>query len=267
MKDDKNNFDKEPNLPFDENGKNPFELPQDYFSSFEEKIKKRLEAENELAEFPLLSSIKKTNSFETPLNYFVTIESKIELASYTKLQSLDKLVLKDLDEDYLNHLNSSVKRKVELIDELVSYRTLYAIDKVNSFITEENYFENVTSRIKERVLVSKQRNNSVLDSILDFIFGGKIAVAFSVVVIMLVSVYLYKVSQNAVSINNCETIACLEKNEILNEQSVVGFDEEQLMDLVDVKTLDKQLKMQTDTIPNEEFILENVNTDQLLEEL
>jgi hypothetical protein len=41
---------------------------------------------------------------------------------------------------------------------------------------------------------------------------------------------------------DCKTLACLERNEILNNtKEITNFDEDQLMDLVDVNSLNQQL--------------------------
>ena len=37
------NLNDEPNLPLDNNGKSPFGLPEDYFSKFEDNLKKKIE--------------------------------------------------------------------------------------------------------------------------------------------------------------------------------------------------------------------------------
>lgn len=270
MKDNEHNFDEESNLPLGENGKNPFGLPSDYFASFEDKLKKKLEQENELSEFPLLSSLSKINTFSTPENYFASNEAQIELSAYPKLQAINKPVVADLDADYLKELQASVSYKIELTEELKEYQLLYQLDKHNPFTVADNYFENLPLQIKERIYSTAQEKLGVLDKVLGFIFGRKLALAFGLVAIAVVSVYLYNASNNAIQNTDCQTMACLEKHDILKDQVVQNFDDDQLMELVDVKALDKQLNsgiQQTDTLQNEEFILDNTNTDQLLEEL
>lgn len=274
MSNNQHNFDNEPNLPFDENGKKQFGLPSDYFASFEEKLRKRMEMESELSEFPALSSVKKANSFITPADYFSKSENAIEhateLTSYTKLEAVKKPVFADLEADYVNHLNTSLKYRIELADELKSYNTLYNLDKVNSFSVTENYFEDLTLRIKDRIYVVKEIPVSILDRVLDVLFGKKLALSFGLAAIIVVSIYFYQSSNTIIDTNDCQTLACLERQEILNDQSVANFDEDQLMDLVDVKSLNKQLNaeiLKTDSLQEEDFILDNVNTDQLLEEL
>lgn len=270
MKNNEHNFDEESNLPLGENGKNPFRLPADYFASFEDKLKKKLELENELSEFSLLSSLSKINSFSTPENYFSSNETQIELSAYPKLQAINKPVVADLDEQYTTQLQASVSYKIELTEELKTYSLLYQLDKHNPFIVADNYFENLPLQIKERIHTSAQEKLGVLDKVLGFIFGRKLALAFGLAAIVVVSLYLYNASNKVMNDSDCHTMACLEKQDVLNEKNIQNFDDEQLMELVDVNTLDKQLNaeiQQTDTLQNEEFILENTNTDQLLEEL
>lgn len=273
MKNNEHNFDNEPNLPFDENGKNPFGMPSDYFASFEDKLKKKMESENELSEFPVLSSLQKINAFQAPADYFSksenAIEHAVELASYQKLQSIKTSDFADLESDYVKELNTSLVVKIELADELKTYNTLYTLDKVNSFTVSDNYFEDLHLRVKEKIYSEQNSSVSVFEKVIDFVFGKKIAFSFGLVLVIGLSIYFYQDSKNSLMTNNCQTLACLEKQEILNDKSVNNFDEDQLMDLVNVKSLDKQLKSETslaDTL-QQEFILNNINTDQLLEEL
>lgn len=274
MKNNEHNFDNDPKFPFDENGKNPFGLPSDYFSSFEDKLKKRLENENELSEFPLLSSIAKINSFSTPDNYFSISQNKLEhaaeLASYISLLSIKQQVFSELDKNYVDAFKESLQSKIELVEELKAYNVLYTLNKEKSFIVPDNYFEDLSLRIKDRIHVAKQANVSLLDNVLDFLFGKKFALSFGLVIVIGLSIFFYQISKSNVELNDCQTLACLEKHDILNDKSISNFDEEQLMDLVDVNSLGKQLQKETlatDSLQQEEFILDNVDTDQLLEEL
>ena len=139
------NLNDEPNLPLENNDKGAFGLPSDYFSGFEDKLRKKLESQEELNDFPLLSSIPKNNLFITPIDYFATeenrLEIKAELSVYPQLQNIKPFVPVDLDAEYTKHLQSAVNYKVELADELKFYEILYNIDKTNSFNVSENYFE------------------------------------------------------------------------------------------------------------------------------
>ena len=115
------NLNDESNLPLNHNDKSLFGLPSDYFASFEDKLRKKLESQEELNEFPLLSSIPKSNLFTTPADYFATVENslefKAELSAYAQLLSIKPFVPAELDAEYTTHLQSAVNYKVELAEE------------------------------------------------------------------------------------------------------------------------------------------------------
>lgn len=267
------NLNDEPNLPLDNNGKNPFGLPKDYFSKFEDNLKKKIELENELQEFPILSSIEKVKSFIVPANYFESTENsleyKTELESYSKLQSIKKPVFTGLEEDYKKQLDSAINYKIEIVEELKSYETLYSIDKVNSFVVSENYFESVADRVKEKIYSVKEKNKSIIEIVLEIIFGKTMAFSFGLFLIIGLSVFFYKTPENIVESGDCKTLACLERNEILNNNKVItNFDEDQLMDLVDVNTLNEQLNSKKEnTSTKKKQNIDSISEDDLLDDL
>ena len=266
------NLNDEPNLPLDHNDKHSFGLPSDYFASFEDKLRKKLESQEELNEFPVLSSIPKTNLFTTPVDYFATAENKLEikaeLEAYVKLQSVKPFVPADLDAEYVIHLQSTINYKVELAEELKEYKTLYALDKINPFITSDAYFESIAERVKNKIYSSKETKASVLNSVLDFVFGKKMAFAFSIVFIISLSLYLYQSSEKPLEMGDCKTLACLERQEILNNNKVISnFDEEQLMDLVDVNKLNQQKKKKKESSSPDKINVDSISEDDLLDEL
>jgi hypothetical protein len=266
------NLNDEPNLPLDDNDKNVFGLPSDYFASFEDKLRKKLESQEELNEFPILSSILKNNLFTTPVDYFATAENKLEakteLSAYAQLQSIKPFVPVELDSEYTTHLQSAINYKVELAEELKEYKTLYALDKVNPFIASDAYFESIAERVKNKIYSVKETKATVLNSVLDFIFGKKMAFAFSIVFIISLSLYLYQSSEKPLEMGDCKTLACLERQEILNNNKVISnFDEEQLMDLVDVNKLNQQLNSKKETTSTDKLNVDSISEDDLLDEL
>lgn len=275
MKKDLNNFENESNLPLDNNGENPFGLPSDYFALFEDKLRRKLELEIELKDFPFLYAIEKSNLFIVPENYFPenekAIEHRLELSEYSQLQSIKPLPVNELEPCYVEQLAASIHNKIELADELKAYKTLYNIDKVNPFNVSETYFENFAERIKNKIYSVKENKTNVLDTILDFIFGKKIAFAFGLVTIVSLSIYFYQSTETIVEPGNCKTLACLERQEILNNNKAISdFDEDQLMDLVDVNLLNKQLnsgKEKSNTLIDKKLNMDSVSDEDLLDEL
>lgn len=263
----------ESNIPLNNNGENPFGLPQDYFSKFEDKLKKKLELENELQEFSILASITKSKTFIVPANYFESIEHKFEcqteLASYSKLQSFKKPEFTELEEDYKRQLEVSINHKIEIVEELKPYKALYNLDKVNSFIVSENYFEGVVERIKDRVHSAKDNKQSIIEIVLDIIFGKAMAFSFGLLLIIGLSILFYKTPESIVETHDCNTLACLERSEILdNNKIITNFDEEQLIDLVDINTLNKQLNSKKEKVETEKKQnLDSISDEDIIDEL
>ena len=273
MKNNDYNLNDEPNLPLDNNGKSPFGLPEDYFSKFEDNLKKKIELENELQEFPVLSSIEKTKTFIVPSDYFISAENsleyKAELESYSRVQSIEKLVFTNLEEDYKQQLELTINHKVEIVEELKPYQTLYSLDKLNSFTVSGNYFEGLAENVKNRIFSVNENKKSIIDIVLDVVFGKAMAFSFGLCLIIGLSVFFYQAPDNIIESSDCKTLACLERNEILNNNKVItNFDEDQLMDLVDVNTLNQQLNLKKERVTSDsKQNMDSISEDDLLDEL
>ena len=222
------NRNDEPNLPFDKNERPGFGLPSQYFESFETKLKQKLEIENELNEFSVLSSIKKTNTFSLPKNYFdlskEQLEFETELGEYKTLISLKSHLDFPNDFSYQEELENNLVKKIHYIDELKDFPILFSIEKKNYFSYPEVYFEHVINQIKEKIHITKP---SFIELLTDIIFTKKIALSFSTIAVIIFSWFLYAnyKTDNLID-SNCKTLACLEKQEILNyKKTISSFDD------------------------------------------
>ena len=267
------NSNDEPNLPFDKNERPSFGLPSQYFESFETKLRQKLEIKNELNKFSVLSSIKKTNTFSVPKNYFnlskEQLELETELVEYKTLISLKSHLDFPIDIAYLESLENNLVKKIHDIDELKDFTVLFSIEKKNSFSYPELYFEHVSHQIKEKIHITK---SSFIELLIDIIFTKKVALSFSAIAIIMLSWFLYAnhKTENLID-SNCKTLACLEKQEILNHtKTISSFDDEQLIELVNLKKLNNQLnnhknsdseKSKTDSFINDS------NFDEIIDEL
>lgn len=272
MNSNNNNIDAEPNLPFDD-GKSGFDVPFNYFSLFENKLKAKLEFDTELSEFNLLAAINKNNNFVTPINYFKNSEVKLENVSelflFENLQNIKKVEHNDLKSEYTNYLQTKLVKKIDLIDEVINYNTLYSLEKTNAYLVADNYFENLHSQIKEKIYATSEIKTNTIDAILDFIFGKKMALAFGLFLLIGLSIVLFNASQKTIINADCNTLACLQKQELLKTKTILVLDEEQLIDLVNEKTFDKQINAEIpiDSLQQTIYLLDNSNTEQLLDEL
>ncbi len=96
------------------------------------------------------------------------------------------------------------------------------------------------------------------------------AFSFGLAFILGLSFYFYQSSETIIESGDCKTLACLEKQEILDNNVITHFDEDQLMDLVDVNSLHKQLnpkKENTSSSENKNVHSDSVNEEDVLDEL
>ncbi len=240
------NNPEENNFSFDQNRKNPFAMPEGYLDAFTKKINNRIELEEELKEFPILSAVSKAPVFSIPKKYFSKNESVLdhlyESQTYTVLNKIVKPELKSIYPDYFETLAHAVSKQIEITDELKEYSALYSIDKQNSFVVTPGYFDNIADGVKDRYHATKKENISLFEKIFDYILKPKVVFAYSLTLIIGIGSFLY-FNQPASFINSgdCKTLACLEKRELLNEQSMNKFSDDDLYELVDVEELNKQL--------------------------
>lgn len=172
-----------------------FDVPEDYFSGFENKILKKIELESELEEFKVLSSIQKTNSFDVPAGYF------------------------DASLECLNNLRIS----------LASKKTFF-------------------TRLQE--ILFKPR------------------FSFSYILIFLVGLsFYYYFSENKKEQNTCETLACIDKDEILNYALDLNIDQHQIEEWVSVDSLYTDIKNVPEDVVTDDELTGEINTNDLIEEL
>ena len=98
------------------------------------------------------------------------------------------------------------------------------------------------AEVKEKIHAANRHVPDFIDQIIRILFKPKMAFAFSFVLIIGFSAvwYIYK-SNPIIQSGDCKTLACLEKNELLNDNNIRDFDDENLYDMVDVDVLDKNM--------------------------
>lgn len=269
MNTNSNNFNEEPKLPFNKNGNSSFGLPENYFESFEHKLFSKIELEAELSEFKILSTISKINNFKTPAAYFntlsETLEINAEIAEFTNLQSLKSKINLPTNETYTFEFEKKLHHKIELTDELNQFSILNNINKDSAFVTPPNYFEDVIETIKDKC---HKTQPSIFNTIYEFVFSKKMAFSFSILVIIFSIWILYPKQslQNSIS-GDCKTLACLEKQEILNNtKTISNFDEEQIIELVNIRSLNNQLTNDKKKSKNDSIISDS-DIDDIIDEL
>lgn len=230
--------------------KNSFVLPEGYFDSFSTRLLNRMECEQELAEYKILSGVNRKLKFAVPQNYFSSLtgilEYKYEASVFPELSKIAKPALKPLPADYFEEMDKKVMEKIELTSELKEFSVLSSIEKKNNFRLVPDYFENSTDDVKEKIHASNQRIPNVFQTIFEqlfaILFKPKMAFALSFILIVgFTAVWYFNRNDSSLETGACKTLACLEKNELLNENNIRDFDDENLYEMVDMEMLDKKI--------------------------
>ncbi len=258
----------EENSNLNDKEKNPFSLPDNYFGSFAERMMHKIELAEELKEFEILSSLNKTLPFITPENYFeqssLTSQIKSELALHETLVSIKKVNAFVVPVLYFENSAKAIQNKIELAEELNLYPTLTSIEKQNVFTIPQNYFDNLSYTVREKI-TAEQNNTNGFGKIIHLVFNKKTAYALAAMLVLSLGLYYYNYNTKIIA-GDCNTLACLGKNEILNSNQIISMDEESLMKLVDLEKLSRNLNEGSDNNlkkEKEDYAAENTDINDL----
>lgn len=245
MKNNYNNNSGEENFLFGSDKRLPFDLPEGYFENFHAKMLAKFEVFQELSELSTLQAIDKKNQFEIPADYFQKVQNKLEyeyeLSQFTMLQGVPKPTEAQLNEEYSKQYSNKPNTKVEE-NELSGFSVLSNLKKENAFVLHPDYFEGIEHQVKEKYKASQNDKGGRIINLWSVVRSPRIAIAASIVLVFGISAIWYATRPEPIVVpGDCHTLACLEKNELLNEHNVRDFDEDNLYDMVDVESLDKQL--------------------------
>lgn len=200
-------------------------------------------------------------NYSLPIDYFrnnaISIAEKIEWLEEHKafplLNSIRNKSAFKIPESYFNEASN----KIELLNSPI----LFKINKHNSFITPENYFE---------------RNESYLFNLLKplpktriiRLYKKTFALAAAVLLITF-SVYLYRQLFQIKKPDDCMTLACIEKRDLLKSRQLENLENEELYELINVTKLEIKLKNDSNITrkkiieSNEEKALSNELLDEI----
>ena len=243
------------------NSEGKFGLPENYFDSLSARLFKKIASEDELKEYPLLVSLQKNNFFIVPSGYF---ESKEGLFEYPLLASLKK-----------NNSFAIPSGYFDAKEELLQY-PLMTEYRVKNFAVPDTYFTTLTERITDAVYVEQEKEiypllyshnkqdvfNTPANYFENFLFDtqpktkviplykriSKLSyrVAAAVMLLISLSILFYMQQEKPiVRTNDCNTFACLDKKDILNSGYVLRASDDNIIDLIDEKSLSDSLLLKT----------------------
>jgi hypothetical protein len=225
---------------------NSFALPEGYFDSFPARMMNRLEFEQELEEYKMLSAIDRQLKFSVPQNYFDTLDNileyKYECSLYPQLGGIAKSALNEPPSGYFESLDKKIANRIEASEELEEFKLLGSLEKKNTFTVAPEYFESSIESAKEIHKKTDRPAVSIFKQVQTVVLHPRMAYAASLVLVIgLAAFWYFNRGESPLQTGDCKTLACLQKNELLNEKNINDFDDDNLYDMVDVEQLDKNM--------------------------
>ncbi|MBS1646791.1 MAG: hypothetical protein JST67_05580 [Bacteroidetes bacterium] len=239
----KNNFD-------GEKKKDDFSLPEGYFESFSARLFQKIHDSDEWKDFPVLARFSKTNPFILPPFYF---ENKEEQAAYPLLFQYKQNNL-NAPVNYFDVLPEKITDRILLEEEKAQFASLYALRKTSSFAVPAQYFNSFTVKKEARIIALYK--------------GIKISykVAAALFLFLCLGILLIPTKKTNAVISDCQTFACLDKQEILNSGYVLRTSDESIIDLIDENSLSDSLLLKKNGTTQKvkvEDVAENIDINTL----
>ncbi|MDI9339569.1 MAG: hypothetical protein QM534_03280 [Sediminibacterium sp.] len=201
-----------------QDGKQGFSTPSDYFTSTSGNILNKLLWLEEHKAYPILSASKGKTGFVVPDGYFEGVTVKTEMLPYQKLYEVHgkngHFVLPDQYFEQLPPVSP----------------VLYGIEKVNPFEVPAGYFQKNEERLKPKGRVVS-------------LFPRRIQYSIAAIMVICLGIWLFQALSDKIDTEkDCGTLACVDKKEILESHDLQTADEDKLYDIVNVKALEEKLK-------------------------
>lgn len=245
-------------------GKN-FGLPGDYFQNSARSIFSKVEWEEEHREFPELLSLKKGYGFVLPENYFEKSETDLELLTYPNLAHLKAASGFAVPLDYfdLAEFQSFENLKQQGQNEEETFIKLNSIERKNNYLVPDRYFVSKQTALQQ--IGRKQREVRVINLV-----RKSFAYSAAALLLVVLSLWVYKYYYQSAEIKDCGTIACVDKTDLLKTKNLEALDNDELYELVNPAELEKNLGSDKTTekgsgIPDSG--LKNIPNEELLDEI
>jgi hypothetical protein len=239
-----------------------FNVPNGYFEKSAANILNKIEWEEEMKLYPLLGKLKSNIGFIIPENYFEKSEIKIETLAYEKLAAIERLNAFNVPDNYFVEKTFVIKAALNSEEqELSEMPILKNLSKQNNFDLPESYFEENKIEIKNLLVKNKSAK------IIPLSFSRMVMAAAAILIISL-GLWVYKTYYQTVVVEDCGTLACIEKRELLKSKQLENLDNDELYELVNAKNLEKDLQKKHDHPTNKKDTSNKLSiSDELLDEI
>ncbi|WP_317898546.1 hypothetical protein [Aurantibacillus circumpalustris] len=221
-------------------GSTNFGLPEGYFQKSAGSIFNKIEWQDEHKEFPQLLKFKQADNFKVPESYFVRKESELELIYFPILVGLRNKGVFEVPQHYfeekgIDELTTLVANDINTLE---TFATLDSLEKTNSFRIPENYFEEKSKAIAQKL---QPQSGKIVN-----LFSRRLGYAVAAILVVVLGLWIYNIYFTGLQAEDCGTIACLDKKDLVKTKTLERLDDDELYDLVDPSLLEEKIQ-NTDT--------------------
>lgn len=217
------------------NSNNQFNLPEGYFNHSKANILNKMEWLNEHEAYPVLSKLKGESGFIIPENYFHSNAIQLELIDLPVLNSITKQNLFETPAHYFEISKAITLSKEEHDTELSELHTLKQLRGQYPLTVSDTYF----TESKKRIL---ETNTKTTGAKIISLSRKPIWYAAAAILTITIGLWIYNSYFKVTEVidGDCNTLACIEKRELL-KYKLDNLDNEELYEMVNTDKLLKNL--------------------------
>jgi hypothetical protein len=213
----------------------------------------RIQWLEEHKEFPRLIESRNTSIFSVPADFFAKSEVRLELTAYPELKKIERLQPFILPAGYFDNAG------VETASTLNAVTNKIPADKI--FTIPDDYFALSAAKIKRKL--SEKASGGKIISLrrrIQYSMAASLLVAFSV--------WIYSSYFKESLKEDCGTMACVDRSDVLKSKNIENLETEELYELVNTTKLEQELDDRLDnTLPKRGDSTQDEELDELYNEL
>ena len=210
---------------YTEGGRGGFSLPDGYFGDAARALVNRIEARDELRDYPVLASLRETCPFSVPEGYFA--DDRLELVRYPSLIELRGSLPLTVPSNYVATAADRLEDAVHAGETPV----LAALRRDPPFRAPAGYFDGAGDRVRD-LLADRPSAR---------IYRLPVWLNAAAVLVIALGIWYYRHAAPVPAAADCGTIACLERDDLVRARALENADDEDLYELIDPGRLESKL--------------------------
>lgn len=211
-----------------------FSMPPGYFDRLAGQVLLRVEWEKEQQAYPQLLRLRNKAVFALPDDYFQKNVCRLELTPYPGLRRMSGSTGMSVPHDYF------AENEPRLMAALSEENTplLKLMPKVGGFAVPPDYFERNAERLGQALHVPEQKRARVI-----LLRAPKrVMWAAAALLFLVIGVWAYRMWWIRPADQDCGTIACVDKKDLLKARVLDNLETDELYELVNSEKLEQKLK-------------------------